>query len=357
MSICFTFLFMSFFTYQYQAGSFSSAVNGLSAFQIANNKAKFSRVEGSQSPQSWRAAACPLEMTSTSCYWHDFSRAFELENRRLPGASHPFSVSEFEKLIRCRTVFFIGDSVALQFWQAVGCLMPLEGAQVKVNWHKTFNDKICPFKAQHCNVASGCVSFPRVAARVCFSLRTSLPNLVALVSARGLDADSIVIANTGLHAHSPKELLKDVSTFLSSLSSPRFPRASRPTVLWFETIAQHFPGHPSGYYNTSRASQYHHCSPIIPEVAYRLDWRNRVLEELLQKAGIPVIRLWELTATMWDAHVAFSGRSDPPFATSDCSHFCIPSITQQWAVALMDKLQEVTSPKPRNCTRRWRTDI
>eukprot|EP00668_Euglena_longa_P001880 GGOE01002201.1.p1 GENE.GGOE01002201.1~~GGOE01002201.1.p1 ORF type:complete len:339 (+),score=20.64 GGOE01002201.1:52-1068(+) len=273
----------------------STSVPGLSASQIANNEAKFSRVEGSRSPRRWLATACPLEMTSTSCYWHNFSRAWELENRPLPGVSHPFSVSKFEELIRCRTLVFVGDSVALQFWQAVGCLMPLKGANLSVHWNKKFNDKICPFGARHCFIKGGCVHFPKISSRVCYSRHEQLPAFSKVVSAFSLDADSIVIANTGLHAHAIGVMRKEVFAFLRHASSSRVPNTTHPAVLWFETIAQHFPGHPSGYYQPphhGRVPKYLHCSPIVQDAAYGLDWRNRALDELLEKLNVPVIRLW-----------------------------------------------------------------
>eukprot|EP00667_Euglena_gracilis_P028650 EG_transcript_36804 len=74
----------------------------LSAFDIGHGNATFARVEGVPDPQRWRAAACPVEMTSTSCYWHNRSRAAELEHRPLPGVCRPFRMEEFLELIRCR---------------------------------------------------------------------------------------------------------------------------------------------------------------------------------------------------------------------------------------------------------------
>eukprot|EP00667_Euglena_gracilis_P017882 EG_transcript_18909 len=302
--------------------------DSLSAFDIGNGRGTFARVEGRHHPQLWRAAACPVEMTSTSCYWHNYSRAWDLEHRPLPEASRPFSVSEFEELIRCRTVLFLGDSVALQFWQAVTCLMPLTNARIDVQWLQPFNDKICPFGPHHCFIAGGCVSFPNISSRLCYVNDIHFWNASQLLLSLGLTEDSIVVANTGLHFIGPKPLLHTVAAFLRAFHNPNTTQKSCPTIVWFESIAQHFP-EASGYYDIRHYKKYRHCSPVDAEKAARLDWRNLVLEDLLRGAGIPILRLWNLTVRMWDAHVVFSGRTDLGYK-ADCTHFCVPSITQQW---------------------------
>eukprot|EP00667_Euglena_gracilis_P025957 EG_transcript_30847 len=96
----------------------------LSAADIAGGGiVPFARVGGLTSPRTWKAAACPLEATSYSCYWHNATRGREVEHRPIPGAKRPFSVATFESLIRCRDLVFVGDSLAGQFFQTVACLL------------------------------------------------------------------------------------------------------------------------------------------------------------------------------------------------------------------------------------------
>eukprot|EP00667_Euglena_gracilis_P033520 EG_transcript_54850 len=89
----------------------------LSAADISAHGVSFARVSGPPYPYQWKLQACPLEITSFSCYWHNFTRGWEMEHRPIPNAHRPFALAIFESLIRCRDLVFVGDSLAGQFYE------------------------------------------------------------------------------------------------------------------------------------------------------------------------------------------------------------------------------------------------
>eukprot|EP00667_Euglena_gracilis_P015082 EG_transcript_15662 len=320
-------------------------LSDLSAAELAGNASHmpFARVHGTLSPQQWKAAACPLEGTSFSCYWHNFTRGWEAEHRPIPGAKRLFSLATFEELVRCRDLVFIGDSLAGQFWQTVACLMRRPDTQFSPVWIKIWPRRLCPFGTLHCALKGGCATFPHLSSRVCFYLDNWLhfgP------SQFGLQKDSILVVNTAFHHKDSKSLINSLYSFTTDYSQISSP--SRPILVWAEAPPQHFPGHPSGYYQ-GKHMNYTRCAPVDREKGYAHDWRNRIAERHMRAMGIPVLRRWNETISLWDFHVVHSGRTDADAEAVDCTHYCLPSAPTLWAVALMDLLESLIVPKGAAC--------
>eukprot|EP00667_Euglena_gracilis_P011838 EG_transcript_12121 len=319
----------------------------LSAADIAKTVgfAPFARVQGGGlSAKEWEAAACPLETTSYSCYWHNFTRGWEAEHRPISGAKRLFSTATFESLIRCRDLIIVGDSVAIQFYQTLICLLRHSDTQFAPFWVKSFHDKLCPFGKVHCLLHNTCTIFPHLSARICVFMDTALRYGP---SQYGVQNDSIIVANSALHHGSEKTLSRSLEAFVADYA--QLPRAARPTVVWAETPPQHFSLHPVGYYG-GRNLNYSGCVPTDRDVAYANDWRNRVPERYMAAAGIPILRVWNITQPLWNFHVVYSGRVNAE--PVDCTHYCVPGATLPWAVALTDLLETLIAPKSLACKRR-----
>eukprot|EP00668_Euglena_longa_P039438 GGOE01050795.1.p1 GENE.GGOE01050795.1~~GGOE01050795.1.p1 ORF type:complete len:179 (-),score=17.48 GGOE01050795.1:363-899(-) len=164
----------------------------------------------------------------------------------------------------------------------------------------------------------------------------------------GLNADSILLVSSGFHQSQQKVFKKNLADF--SRSYRQLAMYKRPKVIWFETPAQHFVGSINGYWIKGR--KYSNCSPLDLGQAWAHDWRNRLAESFMNKAGISIFRLWNLTRGMWDFHVVHNGRRD---GRIDCTHYCLPGITLHWAVFLADMLAKMIQPKAEGCrsTDRW----
>eukprot|EP00667_Euglena_gracilis_P012418 EG_transcript_12748 len=322
---------------------------GLSPAEMVNRGdfVPFARVGGSLSPQNWKAAACPLEMTAYSCYWHNASRGSAVEHRPIPTAHRAFPVAAFEELLRCRDVIFVGDSITRQFWQTLACMLRRPDTQYSYTGDQRSDTKLCPFGTEHCRITGGCATFPPLRVRVCFfgdhMLQRRLP-------AYGLHNDSVFVVNSGYHYHDQNLYRLALRRFTADYT--QMPVSDRPFVVWHETPAQHFARHPSGYYLGSR--KYVACEPMPDAKAgWAHDWRNRLGEYYVSAAGIPILRLWNVTQPLWDWHVVHNGRTDRGTEPIDCTHYCVPGAPVHWAVLLADLLLAALRPKDLGCEDRF----
>eukprot|EP00667_Euglena_gracilis_P015675 EG_transcript_16307 len=275
-------------------------------------------------------------MTSFSCYWHNATRGWRADRRPIPGARRPFSAATFERLVRCRDLVLVGDSLLLQFWQTLVCLLRRRDTQLSPRWLKRFNEKLCRFGAEHCVLHGGCATFPHMSSRLCY---VSDRLLQKPFPAYGLSNTSILVGSTGYHHRTQESFQNAVAAFVGHYV--QLPPASRPVVIWSELPAQHFPQHPSGYYQRAW-QQYTHCAPVDREAGYAHDWRNRIADSYMKAVGIPILRLWNATQPLWDFHVVSNGRTAN--AEPDCTHYCLPGPTLQWAVVLTDLLETIGTP-------------
>ena len=62
----------------------------------------------------------------------------------------------------------------------------------------------------------------------------------------------------------------------------------------------------------------------------------------LERAGLPVLRTWRLTASQWDVHLAIRTQWARNKHSADCTHFCEPSgVMEAWADATILLLQRL----------------
>eukprot|EP00668_Euglena_longa_P002554 GGOE01002983.1.p1 GENE.GGOE01002983.1~~GGOE01002983.1.p1 ORF type:complete len:382 (-),score=86.44 GGOE01002983.1:486-1589(-) len=318
---------------------------------MAGRTAHFARVQGSSCPKVWRAHACRAETTATSCYWRNYSRGRALEHTSIPSACRKFSLPIFQDVMRCRTLLFVGDSPSLQHWQSLVCGLPQEGAQYTMLWEQRFRESLCPFGAEHCYSEGGCVHFPSIPTQICFVRDAYLPGSPAVFHRLGPNA--IVVFNCGRHRQTPKAVSMEAARIFAEVKSWR--RSGGPIAVLAESPPQHFPGYVNGYWDLNRDRKYTSCSAIDLNLAAKADWRNAVPRIFAKKTRTPILRVWNVSAPQWRAHVTPPGRR--VLQGADCSAWCLPGVPQAWTANLLALLTRTLSPITGNCSVRSKSTM
>ena len=84
-----------------------------------------------------------------------------------------------------------------------------------------------------------------------------------------------------------------------------------PHILFLETPPTHFniTKDTNGYYKLSKDKR---CAPLADvEVAHRMDWRNRILEEKFNNNNVTIISIADMLRSQWDAHIDGDSRLTP----------------------------------------------
>jgi hypothetical protein len=76
----------------------------------------------------------------------------------------------------------------------------------------------------------------------------------------------------------------------------------------------------------------------VAEYVAKGTWRNMDARRVLGEYGMPMLHIYNVTATAWDMH-----RRN--LRGQECSHFCYPSIPQLWVYELYKTLQERGVPE------------
>jgi len=119
---------------------------------------------------AWRAAACPFEETRHNCFFFNQPDAAEIAWRANQlHALHARNVSATSavRVLRGRTVTFVGDSVLRQLAQAFMCHLRQHVRDVGFVWNDPTQRKVpsldyvgmCPFGKHHCEMRHGCATF------------------------------------------------------------------------------------------------------------------------------------------------------------------------------------------------------
>ena len=144
---------------------------------------------------------------------------------------------------------------------------------------------------------------------------------------------------------SPKRKKRRGATLKSILSSvyPRNPTIAQlmlgddgVLLAWRETSPQHFPASPTGSFDGFIGYRGSMCAPLqVPQ-------QNAELSSLLaslERAGMPIIRILNLTVSQWDTHLenrTLHIARKTEGAAVDCTHFCEPSgVMEAWADATL----------------------
>jgi hypothetical protein len=67
--------------------------------------------------------------------------------------------------------------------------------------------------------------------------------------------------------------------------------------------------------------------------------RLQIANEVMRKAGVPVVAAWNETLPLWDYH-----RDNG--AGLECTHFCVPSAPQLWVYLLAQTLRGIAAAEP-----------
>ena len=176
-----------------------------------------------------------------------------------------------------------------------------------------------------------------------------------MLKARGvLQQGDLVIMNEGLHHHASPALerwrVKLVADAFRRPSSAFSVGRVRGGVrfAWRETSPQHFEGMPNGSYTGRSAGtlydpfpRHARCAPLTqPARGELLTWTAAAFEA----ARVPVIPVWDLSASQHDAHLerrtAYTRGSQTRGA--DCTHFCEPSsVLAAWVDATLAALHPI----------------
>jgi len=129
-----------------------------------------------------------------------------------------------------------------------------------------------------------------------------------------IPASSIALINVGLHFNNRYHYREFLDKF-EEVCLKRHCTSAR--MIWQETAAQHFPASKGGYFK-KRSKCLSGCVAISREKLQRMDFRNKMANEVMDRYGIPVLHVWKLTQNAHDMHVQFNSHS----GMCDCTHFC-----------------------------------
>jgi len=173
-----------------------------------------------------------------------------------------------------------------------------------------------------------------------------------------LRAHDVLVANSGLTSfgHNMTGQLLPLATLLQRLQASGTAR-----VLWRETSPQHFP--PPRKYHMSDGStgdffvygagvdgggMYHkqlkqdykehgRCEPSTHPLRHTALAKRDL--DLMASLHIPIVRIWALSSSQFDAHRALYTSFAHRNGALDCTHFCFPSgVLEAWTDALLNSL-------------------
>lgn len=192
-----------------------------------------------------------------------------------------FDARIFTTALRGRKLYLVGDSVMMQ--QKIRLLCDL--------YSGNYNNSIFSIRISHLG-----------------HLKKNMKRL------EKIPADAIIIMNVGLHYN----LATEYKIFLSKLEDSCFRNnCTAGQIVWQETAAQHFPDTKSGYFS-KRKSCPRGCAKFKRSQLLNYDFRNKLANEVMQKNGIFVVPIWEVSQAAHDMHVQFNSKT----GVCDCTHFC-----------------------------------
>jgi hypothetical protein len=189
-----------------------------------------------------------------------------------------FNENVFHRALGDRELYFLGDSVSMQ-------------QKVRLHCDLKNSSKVNGIRVSHTK-----------------HLMASLGRLARIPH------DSIVLVNIGLHFNNRISYRIFLENFEELCLKNRCTNA---TIVWQETAAQHFPGSRNGYF-VKRGKCKSGCVPLQAENMRKLDFRNKMANLVMERYGIPVLHVWDLTQDAYDMHVQLNINS----GLCDCTHFC-----------------------------------
>lgn len=169
--------------------------------------------------------------------------------------------------------------------------------------------------------------------------------------------------NEGLHHHAEPALeiqrIAKLAHAFRPIAADRPPNffqvaraRDRVRFFWRELSPQHFEGTPNGSYAVHGASTYdknkthRSCVPLAEGTARGplLRW---TLDTMRTLARLPVIKVWNATASQHDSHLERRTAYTKVRKSVDCTHFCEPSaVMEAWVDATAATLQGAAREAP-----------
>jgi hypothetical protein len=267
---------------------------------------------------------CPIHPSQSQYVCHDLPkgsfvpfRKFVSENCELD----EFRPLQFLSLLRNRRLLFGGDSVIGQQFFMIFCSL-FDVVETKYTWELKEYRFI------------GEVFFPEYNATMIIKLyllehlrKGETLNLLDHYISVGklFSPTDMLISNFGLMFNHPEWMKPYLDRWITDLESISV--KERPIILWRETTTQHFPppippdnSIPEGFFSGFIHNQ--SCRPLTNLLtSYEQDYRNRLVIPRMIQARIPIMRVYNITATQFDQHL----ETYPREQFVDCTHFCAES--------------------------------
>jgi len=252
---------------------------------------------------------CPL---SAGRYRKCLTEGYEWQN---PYDCELLEIPAFTSYFRNRTLIFWGDSMTEQLAGSLLCML-----SDKSSWNEKERRASIKLmrKRRYCFSVTNDI-------RVCFVYSSSPQKKLELVKVLQ-NEEALVVANFGVHYN--KETLQRDEIALRTDMEAVIPEISkfRSKVIWRETSAQHFPPHDGSFIVQARklSRRKPKCQPV--RIQGR-GWRNDITTPLMQEITPYVLRIG-----------LFSSSIPPSLhrGGKDCTHFCNPGVTDDWARILMN---------------------
>ncbi|CAL8465497.1 g5033 [Coccomyxa elongata] len=274
-----------------------------------------------------------------------------------------FTPCDLWPMLRGRTLYFSGDSQTQDFMMAAHCFMY---EFTDLGWHELGEDGVNAAKRRPgfvWHTGPGCVLLP-ADTRICFlrcdTVSCMMGEVLKKVARVGKRRDFLVL-NFGLHfSETYREELQGLVNEVAKLRA----EGEFPQLIWKDTAPQHFQT-TFGEYPEDKPKPPFECGPIglaspptpgmekwrlredhaveVLQPGYETiaegGWRNKIANEVMRAAGVPVVEAWNETLPLWDYH-----RDNG--AGLECTHFCMPSAPQLWVYLLTQTLKAVVTAEP-----------
>lgn len=304
-----------------------------------------------QSANELKSLMCPVETFYQNCFYNGMTekaqmlvrRHFQLEAGPHSDRCEEFAVRPFMEILRNRKLFFSGDSVTKQLWQALVCkilgeiTVPRELIRVSYSLYTELDISIgCPFGASNCQMDEGEITIPEYNASIAyhFDAKYSSGVMLKYINDWNVGRDDILIYNFGIHYNSEMDMSAAlVDAFLPDVRQLRDKAEAGENVAhmlknnfyFLESLPQHFArvDVPNGYFTPMYAASW--CDPFSNVTQTKeFDWRNNLLHTHLTPVGVPIIPIADALYSQYDAHLGMDPILFKDRVIADCTHVCNP---------------------------------
>ena len=241
--------------------------------------------------------------------------------------SNTYKQEWMDMLDKSGGILFVGDSVHSHTAFSLMCTLRDDLNRQKVPFTKFFPylEKVGPYFAR-VSRKYFCVRTIRKKA-ICYD-RTNTASTILNNYAhyKRLFAEfGTVVINFGLHN---KELRMDpIQELLERLSVDL--STGKTAIIWRETAPQHFKN-PGGVYSPDALGE--NCVDISHDSIEESNQFNLKYNPICQKYKVPVLKIWNITRSFFNAHVH-----------GECTHYCQPGVSELWVGSLLMLMKSLNS--------------